>query len=223
MVRVLLVGTESENLRLLNEALTVGGLAAVVLHPTEAAVDRSDDNPDAVIFDLTSGLTADVVGLFLKESELSGKIASLAAIARERSADLQPDIDLDDFFIWPGWPEEVHTRVRRAIWRRNGSDPSQMIHAGDLTIDTANYRVYLAGRAIDLRYKEYELLRYLAINPDRVLTREALLNGVWGYNYFGGVRTVDVHIRRLRSRIEDRTHTFIETVRNVGYRFHVGI
>ena len=88
-------------------------------------------------------------------------------------------------------------------------------------MDLVNYTVHVAGRHVELTYKEYELLRFLATNRDRVFTRETLLNKVWGYDFYGGARTVDVHIRRLRSKIEDRHNVFIETVRNVGYRFRV--
>jgi two-component system alkaline phosphatase synthesis response regulator PhoP len=126
---------------------------------------------------------------------------------------------VDDFFVWPCRPLEVQVRVRQALWRRSGLDPAHVIRANGLVIDTANYKVYLDGRPVDLTYKEYELLRFLATNRDKVFTREALLNRVWGYDYYGGARTVDVHIRRLRSKIEIGTTTFIETVRNVGYRF----
>ena len=113
-------------------------------------------------------------------------------------------------------------RVRRAIWRRAGAEGSHLLRRGDLTIDQANYKVFVGGRPVQLTFKEYELLRFLAQNHDRVCTRETLLNRVWGYDFYGGCRTVDVHIRRLRSKIEDSSHTFIETVRNVGYRFRAG-
>jgi len=83
--------------------------------------------------------------------------------------------------------------------------------------------VSLANNVIPLTFKEYELLKLLATNPGKVFNREALLNRVWGYDYYGGDRTVDVHIRRLRSKIEDATHNFIETVRNIGYRFREGL
>ena len=93
-----------------------------------------------------------------------------------------------------------------------------MIKVEDLVIDTARYEVWVGSRQVTLTYKEYELLKLLASEPTRVFTRDALLDQVWGYNYFGGTRTVDVHVRRLRSKLEDSTHTFVETVRNVGYR-----
>jgi DNA-binding response OmpR family regulator len=86
-------------------------------------------------------------------------------------------------------------------------------------IDLARCEVTLEGRIVELTFKEYELLKLLAANSGRVYSREVLLDQVWGYDYYGGDRTVDVHVRRLRSKIEDSTHTFIETVRNIGYRF----
>jgi len=93
------------------------------------------------------------------------------------------------------------------------------LRCGDLVINLASREVFLANRPVTLAYKEYELLRFLLSNSDTVFTREALLNRVWGYDFYGGARTVDVHIRRLRSKIEGPGHAFIETVRNVGYRF----
>ncbi|HTE84557.1 MAG TPA: response regulator transcription factor, partial [Dehalococcoidia bacterium] len=117
---------------------------------------------------------------------------------------------------------EILLRVRAILRRRANVDSENVLRCGALLIDLANYKVMLDSRPIELTYKEYELLRFLASNRDKVFTREALLNRVWGYDYFGGARTVDVHIRRLRSKIEDRGHAFIETIRNVGYRFHEG-
>ena len=97
----------------------------------------------------------------------------------------------------------------------------QIIRVGDLVIDQDRYEVTVAGKKVILTFKEYQLLCLLAANPGRVYTRETLLSRVWQYDYFGGTRTVDVHIRRLRSKVEDASHLFIETVRNVGYRFRV--
>jgi two-component system alkaline phosphatase synthesis response regulator PhoP len=125
----------------------------------------------------------------------------------------------DDFIVHPAASDEITARLRRAVWTKSGVESDNTLRAGELHIDLSNYKVYVAGRTVELTYKEYELLRFLATNRDKVFTRETLLNRVWGYDFYGGARTVDVHIRRLRSKIEDRTHTFIETVRNVGYRF----
>ncbi|MBN2463695.1 MAG: response regulator transcription factor, partial [Dehalococcoidia bacterium] len=94
-----------------------------------------------------------------------------------------------------------------------------LIKCGNLLIDTAKYEVSISGRLLALTFKEYELLKFLARNKGRVFTREALLNEVWGYDYYGGDRTVDVHIRRLRGKLNDLNNTYIQTVRNIGYKF----
>jgi len=119
----------------------------------------------------------------------------------------------------PCTPEEVSLRLKIAISRNAPLEASNTINRGDLVIDCDRYEVTLKGLKVDLTYKEYELLKYLASNPGRVFSRESLLRSVWEYDYFGGTRTVDVHIRRLRSKIDDVSNHFIETQWNVGYRF----
>ena len=149
------------------------------------------------------------------------KLPLIALVAPPRVADLDPDLELTDFIATPPDPDELVARARRAL-RDPGEpspDDSDVIRSGDLVINTSSYEVTLKGERISLRFKEYELLRLLSENPGRVFSRDALLNQVWGYEYFGGTRTVDVHVRRLRSKIEDADHPFIETIWNVGYRF----
>jgi len=119
----------------------------------------------------------------------------------------------------PCSPEEVSIRLNLAMSRQAPAEEENMIIHGKLVIDCDRYEVTLKGRKVDLTYKEYELLKYLASNPGRVFSREALLRSVWEYDYFGGTRTVDVHVRRLRSKIDDVSYHFIETQWNVGYRF----
>jgi DNA-binding response OmpR family regulator len=127
-----------------------------------------------------------------------------------------------DFFMLPPAPGEIAARIKQA--RGSGESPAdaRVLHAGDLQIDLERYEVFSRGRRVNLTFKEYQLLCLLASNPGRVFTREALLNQIWEYDYYGGTRTVDVHIRRLRSKIEDTGHIYIETVWNVGYRFRTG-
>jgi hypothetical protein len=119
----------------------------------------------------------------------------------------------------PCSPEEVSIRLNLAMSRQAPAEEENMIVHGELVIDCDRYEVTLKGRKVDLTYKEYELLKYMASNPGRVFSREALLRSVWEYDYFGGTRTVDVHVRRLRSKIDDVSYHFIETQWNVGYRF----
>lgn len=126
---------------------------------------------------------------------------------------------IDDFVLEPVRRAELASRIRRMLSRAKPVNEGETITRGDLIINDASYEVKVGQRKVDLTYREYQLLKYLASYPGRVITRETLLNKVWGFDYFGGDRTVDVHIRRLRSKLEDGVHTFIETVRNVGYRF----
>jgi DNA-binding response OmpR family regulator len=114
----------------------------------------------------------------------------------------------------------VDARIRLVIGRLAQSAGSSMIQASGVVIDEASYSAKVHGKPLDLTFKEFELLRFFATHPSRVFTREQLLSEVWGYDYFGGTRTVDVHVRRLRAKLGD-LESLIGTVRNVGYRFNV--
>jgi DNA-binding response OmpR family regulator len=128
----------------------------------------------------------------------------------------------DDVVLNTAGPAEVEARVRLAIGRRAVAAVAEApdeIRSGELAIDEATYAARLRGRALDLTFKEFELLKFLAQHPGRVFTRAQLLQEVWGYDYFGGTRTVDVHVRRLRAKLGSEHEALIGTVRNVGYRF----
>jgi DNA-binding response OmpR family regulator len=128
---------------------------------------------------------------------------------------------VDDVVLATAGPAEVDARLRLASERlaasTDGDQP--LISNGDLVIDEATYTAKLRGNVLDLTYKEFELLKFLAQHPGRVFTRGQLLQEVWGYDYFGGTRTVDVHVRRLRAKLGGEYEQLIGTVRNVGYRF----
>lgn len=129
---------------------------------------------------------------------------------------------IDDVLLDTAGPAEVEARLRLACGRSHsaGSDePGTEIRSGELVIDESTYTAKLRGRPLDLTFKEFELLKYLAQHPGRVFTRAQLLQEVWGYDYFGGTRTVDVHVRRLRAKLGTEHEALIGTVRNVGYRF----
>ncbi len=155
----------------------------------------------------------------LLEAPVEKRPPVIGIIRRDRVDELDVSLPLDDFVTFPALPEEVVVRVRRALGGKSSDEDPNVLHRGHLTIDHTSYKVFVSSRPVELTYKEYELLRFLALNEGKVCTREMLLNRVWGYDFYGGARTVDVHIRRLRSKIEDLNHTIIETVRNVGYRF----
>lgn len=127
---------------------------------------------------------------------------------------------IDDVLLETAGPAEVDARLRLAMGRQSRDEGSSMIRASGVVIDEASYSAKVHGRTLDLTFKEFELLRFFATHPSRVFTREQLLSEVWGYDYFGGTRTVDVHVRRLRAKLGDM-ESLIGTVRNVGYRFTV--
>jgi DNA-binding response OmpR family regulator len=134
------------------------------------------------------------------------------------------DWGMDDVVLHSCGPAELEARIRLALGRlnaqRNADDPeSHVIRTGEVTVDDATYTARVSGRSLDLTFKEFELLKYLAQHPGRVFSRQQLLSEVWGYDYFGGTRTVDVHVRRLRAKLGPENETLIGTVRNVGYRF----
>ncbi|MDX3264542.1 response regulator transcription factor [Streptomyces sp. MI02-2A] len=131
------------------------------------------------------------------------------------------DWGIDDVLLDSAGPAEVEARLRLAMGRQQivNDDSPMEIRNGDLSVDEATYSAKLKGRVLDLTFKEFELLKYLAQHPGRVFTRAQLLQEVWGYDYFGGTRTVDVHVRRLRAKLGPEHESLIGTVRNVGYRF----
>ena len=124
---------------------------------------------------------------------------------------------ITDFLMPTTSLAEVDARIRLAVTTKSVTAAAGLSHSG-VSIDESSYQAHVGGRALDLTYKEFELLRFLVANPGRVYSREQLLSEVWGYDYFGGTRTVDVHVRRLRAKLGDH-ESVIGTVRNVGYRF----
>ena len=133
---------------------------------------------------------------------------------------VSPDWGVDDVILLTAGPAEVDARIRLAVGRMAKEQVSSRIQTSGITIDESSYSAKVHGRTLDLTYKEFQLLHFFATHPSRVFTREQLLSEVWGYDYFGGTRTVDVHVRRLRAKLGD-LEQLIGTVRNVGYRFNV--
>jgi DNA-binding response OmpR family regulator len=146
----------------------------------------------------------------------------LAIVTEGGLAAVSAEWNADDVILNTAGPAEVEARLRLATGRRAmraAADAPDEIRSGDLAIDEATYSARLRGRVLDLTFKEFELLKFLAQHPGRVFTRAHLLQEVWGYDYFGGTRTVDVHVRRLRAKLGPEHEALIGTVRNVGYRF----
>lgn len=174
---------------------------------------------DAVFIDARS----DLVGAksLCKILTTMGMDAPLLLIVTEGGLTaVSTDWGVDDVILVTAGPAEVDARIRLAIGRMSQEQVSTRIQTSGITIDESSYSAKVHGKPLDLTYKEFQLLHFFATHPSRVFTREQLLSEVWGYDYFGGTRTVDVHVRRLRAKLGD-LEQLIGTVRNVGYRFNV--
>jgi DNA-binding response OmpR family regulator len=144
----------------------------------------------------------------------------LLLVAGSQLGELELREDLfDDFCVTPWQGQELEARLAHLFWRTGRGTRPDLVEYGPLVLNLETYQAALSGRPLDLTYMEYELLKFLATHPGKVFTREVLLSRVWGYEYYGGARTVDVHIRRLRAKLGEEHANLISTVRSVGYRF----
>ena len=191
--------------------------------PAEASVLLDAPPHEAILVDGTRSLPqARSLCRFIRTT---GATAPLLLIVTDGGLSaLQTDWGMDDVLLNHAGPAEIEARLRLAIGalratESGGTDDSDEIRRGDLVIDEAAYAARVGDRTLDLTFKEFELLKYLAQHPGRVFTRAQLLQEVWGYDYYGGTRTVDVHVRRLRAKLGLEHDGLIGTVRNVGYRF----
>lgn len=187
--------------------------------PAEPAALITAPSCDLILVDARNDLVA--AKALCKILSASGITVPLMLVLTEGGLTaVSADWAVDDVILETAGPAEVDARIRLVVGRQALDKTSNKIHASGVVIDEASYSAKVRGRPLDLTYKEFELLRFLATHPSRVFTREQLLSEVWGYDYFGGTRTVDVHVRRLRAKLGD-LESLIGTVRNVGYRFNV--
>lgn len=156
-----------------------------------------------------------------KRDQLVAPLLVLVHGAQLGDLELRSDL-FDDFCLTPFHPTEVEARLKHLFWRAGAGVRPELVEHSGLVLNLETYQASFAGRPLDLTYMEYELLKFLAQNPGKVFTRETLLSRVWGYEYYGGARTVDVHVRRLRAKLGEEHANLIQTVRSVGYRFGQG-
>lgn len=220
-IRVLVAAESIEQATSLSTVIGDSGLTCVLAENDEAALRQvaEEDDIDVILVAMRNTRPGSDLWRLPRRIKQIRNTPVIAILSREALSSLDASIAMDDFLVDPYDSAEIALRIKRALWRKTSLHSEQMIKRGDLLIDLGECEVSVAGRPVPLTFKEYELLRFLASNPGRVFSREALLDEIWGHDYYGGDRTVDVHIRRLRSKIEDPTHTFIETVRNMGYKF----
>ena len=210
-----------------SEVLPALGLLShqVRILPAEASILIDAPSGDVIFLDARRELShAKSLATLLASTGLG---APLILIVTEGGlAAVSAEWGMNDVILDTAGPAEVEARIRLSISRSKSAlaqvdDAAGEIRTGEMVIDEGAYSAKIRGRALDLTFKEFELLKYLAQHPGRVFTRAQLLQEIWGYDYFGGTRTVDVHIRRLRSKLGPEFESIIGTVRNVGYRFTV--
>jgi DNA-binding response OmpR family regulator len=192
----------------------------VTVLPLDAAALVDRPNADALLVDARRDLAS--ARSFTRVLSAVGMSAPVIAVLTEGGLiALSAEWAVDDIILDTAGPAELEGRLRLAVDRRAAAGAQRLEHVniGDLTIDESTYTARLSGVALDLTYKEFELLKFLAQHPGRVFTRSHLVQEVWGYDYFGGTRTVDVHVRRLRAKLGPEHESMIGTVRNVGYKF----
>jgi DNA-binding response OmpR family regulator len=191
--------------------------ADVMLGLSAPPAGQADASPDAVLVDCRRDLVQ--VKEVLRQVS-AASVPVLAVISEGAWAAVSADWGAADVILNTAGPGEVEARIRLAIGRSSTqAAPAEEVRSGELVIDEATYSARIRGAALDLTFKEFELLKFLAQHPRRVFTRSQLLQEVWGYDYFGGTRTVDVHVRRLRAKLGTENEALIGTVRNVGYKF----
>ena len=193
---------------------------AVRVAPAVAASASGSPPPDVVLVDARRDLVQ-AKRLVQTLRGVDRTLPVLVVVTEGGWAALAADWGADDAVLSAAGPGEVDARLRLAIGRAAGTTPEESgeIRSGDLVINEVTYSARMKRRSLDLTFKEFELLKFLAQQPGRVFTRAQLLQEVWGYDYFGGTRTVDVHVRRLRAKLGAENEDLIGTVRNVGYRF----
>ena len=216
MFRIMLVAEENAEFSLLKRDLTARGFSCMSVGEKEAIGEVMEQSPALVLLEMSDSEAARNV---IQEIKQRKSVPVIALAPKGKLSGIDGLIDMDDFIAMPYNVEELAIRIKRLLGDNVYTGQGELVRCGSLMIDLARCEVTVSGRLIDLTFREYELLKFLASNRGRVFTRDALLDKVWGYDYLGGDRTVDVHIRRLRSKIEDANNSFIDTVRNIGYRF----
>ena len=223
MKRALILTEDERYLSDLHSALVREGYKVAVSSLAEDDLSEAVEalTPEVVVVDCRNNHKCAVE--LRRQLETEYKMNELLVVALLTAAQLDEAdlLGIDDFLLEPYSGNELITRLRLLFHRFKGIEKDDTLSIGPLFIDMRNYTVYIDGVPIELTFKEYELLRFPATHRGRVFTRESLLNHVWGYDYYGGTRTVDVHIRRLRAKLYPRCDNMIETVRNVGYRFAI--
>jgi two-component system, OmpR family, alkaline phosphatase synthesis response regulator PhoP len=220
MVRALVIVADQKTKAGLREGLARYDVACSFTAYTNGVREAiAGARPDIFLLELGKDVPDAEVWGMVRRARQGRNLPVIALVPAEILDGVDSRLEADDFIVGPYDFRELNLRIERLLQKSGAAANTEQIKSDGLVIDLATCEVVVNGAVVELTFKEYELLKLLAGHKGRVFTREALLNSIWGYDYYGGDRTVDVHVRRLRSKIEDAGHIYIETVRNIGYRF----
>jgi len=217
---ILLLADEPHGVRLKSDLEFLGyDIQHVVLSETGHLYDDEviPESPESVIVDC-GGKTVHTVVSTVRKSTTSKQVPLIVIADEKEALELDFSLGISDFIVKPYSLREIEARLRLALWNQDRPTDSNTIKIQHLVINTTRYEVRVSGKPVTMTLKEYELLKHLVTHGGRVFTRAELLDSIWGYDYYGGMRTVDVHIRRLRSKL-GIMGSCITTLRGVGYRF----
>jgi two-component system alkaline phosphatase synthesis response regulator PhoP len=218
MFRLLVISDNSESVRELSLGLAESGfLCSIACAGDDSLKDVGTLSADLVVVAINGAAPGSEMRNLPQRIKEKTRLPVVTLLSSKSLDMLDSAVDVDDFIMEPWNTAELIARVRRILHRRLDGNSKDIISCGEVTIDPAKCEVAFRGRLVELTFREYELLKFLAGNRGKVFSRDALLDKVWGYDFYGGDRTVDVHIRRLRSKLDESD--CIETVRNMGYRF----
>lgn len=217
MRRALLVSDDVHTLAWVRQALSRLDVSLTEAHSRDLVARLAEADVDLVVVD--GGRTPEPLAQIVENAASEGlDVRFMLIIEPEALTALRMPTRLrGDFFVRGGSSEELLARVRAIMWPGEEASTQELVRVGDMTVNLATYQAYLHGEPVDFTYLEYALFAFLVTHPDRAYSREVLLRRVWGTDYYGGSRTVDVHIRRIRSKIGGTLSERLETVRNVGY------
>jgi two-component system alkaline phosphatase synthesis response regulator PhoP len=219
MGRILLLGVNGDRIGQTKKILENMGHSVIYEEFSNSAEALYSKNPDLAVIDLLQ--RRDIVETWyqVKNDTVESHTPVLIIVPEEHIRDVELMTGIVDFILYPYDNRELEIRIKLILGKHKVADANEVIKLGNLAIYTNRYEVTIDDWPIVLTLKEYELLKYLVTRRGRVFTRETLLDDIWGYDYYGGTRTVDVHIGRLRTKIETENYSYIKTVRGVGYMF----
>ncbi|MCC6625293.1 MAG: response regulator transcription factor [Deltaproteobacteria bacterium] len=200
------------------QALRLAGWRVRLRDPAQPLDELAALSPDALVVDVPDPELAATVEALRSGPGLEAT-PILAAIGAELLREASLLRQLTDFVVRPASAAELGARLRRVVRRTTPGAATHLLAAGALTIDLKRFEATLAGQVIDLAYQEFQLLRFLVAHPNQAFSRDQLLARVWGWDYFGGSRTVDIHVRRVRQKLGHPLAGWLQTVRHVGYRW----